>query len=674
VRSRALQVYHSALVTAPLCQLLETPQLDGLPILVSERNHSWASRGKPFEATLGWMITLAILSPDGKLVALGHDNGALSVWDTYTGQEMEITSGEADAPLITALAFSPDGRIIAVGSTNNTVQTWDVMTGEAMHRMIGHEDIVSVAAFSPNGILITTGSHDNTVRVWDATAGQEKHALIGHVSKVLSVAFSLDGVYVASGSCDTTARVWKASTGEEICKMIGHDDAVCSVAFSSNMTSVVSSSWDRTVRIWDAQTGEEKHRIMSTGVAKHVGFSSSGNNVICGSVGNTVQFWDTQVGEETHRKSIPDRSIESVVLLPDEQMIVLSRIDRHIVRVSLVMTSQGGHNRANPDQDAVRCIAFSPDGQVVASGSEDSMLTIWNARTGQQQHKLTGHDSPVRLVALSPNGMWAVSVGDSSSDTARLWDLKSGESKQLRCPHKWICCVAFAPDSKSLGWGCSDGTLQVLNTVGSDEDMLQIAGLESALGSVAFSPDGMSIVAGALFGTMGVWDTQTATEKVKMTGHTVGIASVTFSPDGKLVASGSLDHTICIWDIGTGEQRTKILGKGFPIIQSVAFSSDGQAIIGKHASGTVRFWDTSTGVQLDYSHEMRSQPIFKLDDAGWLWRMKPTLVWQRLCWLPVERRWKMFGSEHIVSHGQTVAIGAESGMVTILDCSQVNVL
>ncbi len=155
-----------------------------------------------------------------------------------------------------AVAWSRDEGLLATGHADNSVRVWDAETGEELRRMEGHAGRVWAVAFSPDGARVASGAADESVRVWDAETGEELRRMEGHTDWVRCLAFSPDGARVASGADDGSVRVWDAETGEELRRMEGHADEVNGVAFSPDGARVASGADDRSVRVWDAATGE----------------------------------------------------------------------------------------------------------------------------------------------------------------------------------------------------------------------------------------------------------------------------------------------------------------------------------------------------------------------------------------------------------------------------------
>lgn len=189
--------------------------------------------------------SIALFSPDGKILATtGHGN-KIQLWDPDSGAltaEFERRGW--------SFTFSPNGQIIATSGGRDTIELWDGLTGGRNHVLKGHNKWVQSVAFSPDGRLLATGSDDKTIKVWDVTNGSEVRTLKGHNSGVRDVAFSPDGRFLASASEDHTIKIWEVSTGQLLRTLEGHSDKVTSVAYSSDGSWLASGSDDDTVKLW----------------------------------------------------------------------------------------------------------------------------------------------------------------------------------------------------------------------------------------------------------------------------------------------------------------------------------------------------------------------------------------------------------------------------------------
>ncbi|CAD8117230.1 unnamed protein product [Paramecium primaurelia] len=165
-------------------------------------------------------------------------------------------------------------------------------------------------------------------------------------------------------------------------------------------------------------------------------------------------------------------------------------------------------NTLNVHRGCVNSVCFSPDGNTLASGSNDKSLRLWNVKTGQQKAQLDGHQYQVHAVCFSPNGNTLAS--GSNDKSIRLWDVKTGQQKA------------------------------------------KLDGHSRTVLSICFSPDGNTLASGSGDQSLSLWDVKKKQQKAKLEGHSGTVWSVCFSPDGNTLASGSVDNSIRLWDVKTG--------------------------------------------------------------------------------------------------------------------------
>ena len=265
----------------------------------------------------------------------------------------------------------------------------------------------------------------------------------------------------------------------------------------------------------------------------------------------------------------------------------------------------------------VTSVAFSPDGQTLASVSENNTaIRLWNVNTGELLNTLKGHKETVNSVAFSPDGQTLASGG--RDNTIRLWDVNTGEHKHTFIRHPddgRITSIAFSPDRQTLASGGGSINLWDVNT-GEHKHTFPGIGDGHLVRSIAFSPDGQTLASGG--GSINLWDVNTGEHKHTFPGIGDGhlVRSITFSPDGRILASGSkllseveFIPTIRLWDVNTGTHIATLSGHETDIL-SVAFSPDGRTLASGsikeqiHPSGAyregvdpypLRLWDVATG-------------------------------------------------------------------------------
>ncbi|MTJ22539.1 serine/threonine protein kinase [Dolichospermum sp. UHCC 0352] len=243
----------------------------------------------------------------------------------------------------------------------------------------------------------------------------------------------------------------------------------------------------------------------------------------------------------------------------------------------------------------VTAIALSPNGKILASGSMNGSIQLWNIATGSKIRTLQGHSDRIESVAFSPDGKTLAS--GSNDETIKLWNVATGtEIGSLQGSFFSVYSVTFSPDGKTLASGSSDGTIKLWD-VSTTKEILTLSGHTAKVSAVAFSPDGKILASGSDDRIIKLWNVATAGEILTFDGHSDRVGSVAFSPDGKILASGSSDKTIKLWNIDTGTEIRTLTGHSNRV-GSVAFSPNGKILASGSDDNTVKLWNVATGTQI----------------------------------------------------------------------------
>ena len=257
-------------------------------------------------------------------------------------------------------------------------------------------------------------------------------------------------------------------------------------------------------------------------------------------------------------------------------------------QAALPQTVFAGHT------DYINSVAFSPNGQMLATASADHSVKLWDVATGRETRALNGHTEVVAQVVFAPDGKTLASA--SWDHTVRLWNPANGNLLRALTGHNLaVLSIAFSSDGKRIAGGSSDNTV----TIWDAQTGKLLKTLQDAENPVAFSPDGTFLATGTEAHDLKIWkrDTTGKSEQWAMLktlpGHTESIVSVAFSPDGKAAGTGSADTDALLWDAVNWQESNRLrLHLGW--VRSVTFTPDSRMFLAG-AGGVVQFYDAQTG-------------------------------------------------------------------------------
>jgi eukaryotic-like serine/threonine-protein kinase len=554
-------------------------------------------------------VMVVVFGPDGRTFASAGSDGIVGLWDGQTAAPLHVLRGHESVVL--ALAFSPDGRRLATTSEDRTVRLWEVVTGRCLATLRGHADIVTAVAFSPDGRRLASAGRDPVARVWDV----ETHALVatlrGHAAGVHTVVYRPDGKVIATGGDfpDSTIRLWDAVGGAPLAASPGHENEVDSLAFSPDGRRLASASQDQTVRLWDGSDGRPIAVLRGhSGLVIQLHFSPDGRRVLSLSHDQSLRMWDAAGGEPIAVLRGHAGSVLSAAFSPDGRSIASTSPDRTIRLWDVPRLERNGVFRGHTSY--VYDVAFTPDGTELASAGWDHTVRFWEVATGRQTRELR-HDSttggqatPLKfdgalVVALALRGDAKQLATTTRDNRVYLWDVAAGRPSQvIEVPtDDWAVHprAAIDPAGRLLATGGTDGRVRLWDAA-TGERVAEMAGHEGCASDVAFSPDGSVLASGGADGTVRLWDPGRHSPVAVLKGHSGAIHRLAYSADGRLLASASQDQTVRLWDGPTRRERA-VLAHGSPIY-GVAFSPDGTRLATGCADNTIRLWDVATAAEV----------------------------------------------------------------------------
>jgi WD40 repeat protein len=252
---------------------------------------------------------------------------------------------------------------------------------------------------------------------------------------------------------------------------------------------------------------------------------------------------------------------------------------------------------------------------VLASGSYDRRVLLWNAERGDVVGALVGHCSLINAVDFAPDGLRVASA--SSDYTARIWQALAGETlAELRGHADDVNDVRWSPDGRRLATASFDGTVRVWDERGA---CLLVAGHHASdVNSVAWFPDGRRLAAASDDRSVSVFDADGGRVRRVFHGHEDWVDSVAVHPDGRWIASAGPDATVRVWDMATGEQIARI-AEATCVVKAIAWSVDGSRLAATSYDGALRVYAAGSWRRvLDLREEGLWNRTLRYTPHGWL--------------------------------------------------------
>jgi WD40 repeat protein len=584
---------------------------------------------------------------------VGFD-GAACLWDAATARLRATLRGEGGAAR--SVACSPDGLTLAVGSENQTITLWDVAAGRPTASLTGFPHPVMQLVFSPNGQTLASAGVNQGVFLWDMLDHDRRLRLSGGGCSYRTIAFTPDGVALVS--VDATGMLWESATGRAIKTLPFEAREAWSLALSPNGRLLATGGMDSVVRLWDTSTWHRRAILNSPrakGESVHLYFSPDSRRLaVCPitpppfNPSRSLEIWDIAQAEwlcrllprpmPLARLDIEGMRFVPVAFAPDGRTLAVGM--GNLLRLwRPVMASERPAPMSHAPDEAW-AVAFSPDGLLLASGGDNEKgspcLKVWEAATGKLRWAAAAHEQLLTCLAFSPDGSVLATAGYDGR--IKLWDPATGRAlatldARLNRPR----CLAFSPDSHLLSVGGEQrqqDDAQVYLAHIWDIYQLRLLrslpGLTQVVRGVAFLPDGRHVVTTDNAQCVHLWEIATGHEVERWTdservfcvanvprdkalvwgsgdgrltwldlnsrqtrtfaGHQPGeIRSLAFTPDGRRIATGGSDGTVRLWDTET-KSELFVLPAGTQPINSVAFSAEGDRLAAASHDGAIRIW------------------------------------------------------------------------------------
>jgi WD40 repeat protein len=440
----------------------------------------------------GHSVESVAFSPDGKYVVSTGWEDSIRFWDLNTGALARRLVCDDHEEGTFGVAFSPDGKKLASVGERGFVRLWDLDTGKQIFKVLGHvERSYGVrtygVAFAPDGLTFATGGSDKSIRLWDSATGALLLELPGEAEggDARPVAFSPDGTLLASGDSKGTIQIYNLAEGSELRTMPkAHKRDVTSLAFTNDGKTLISSgtrfesTGKRTGRsvseiyAWNVADGKKQpgfHPVEKLLGDCSLALSRDRKILVTGHYENVI-VWDaeTRTPKRTLRgdgEHYGGRS-HSLAISPDNRLVAAGTFGAGTNKVYLwdLNTGEPVLPFADCHTEAVLAMDLSPDGSLIATGSGDGTVRVWDARTGQHVRLIDQGSGWVRYVQFFADGR-RIALGRETysperprfEGEAKICQVADGKVlHQFTVPDR-VMCGSLSVDNQRLAAGIGLG-------------------------------------------------------------------------------------------------------------------------------------------------------------------------------------------------------------------------
>ncbi|MDP6636679.1 MAG: hypothetical protein QGG42_17405, partial [Phycisphaerae bacterium] len=489
-------------------------------------------------------INAITFAPNGKDFATAGQDGTACVWSTSQNRPVRsIKDEESKHSQVLDVAFTPNGKSIVTCGSGGLVQLWDPKYSKIVHTFQKTGPIVRSVAISPDGTLLAGAAENGTARLWDISTGRVITTFVGQADP-LSVRFSPNGKHLAVGGNQGT-KIWDVSTRQEGVQF-GLTSSV--PAFTCDGAGIVALTRDGRktpfksvvgrLQLWSPDGRNLIAEVEDLGgkIAKVACHPTDANLLAVVDMKEAVDLWN-----------LADNRSEWTIPPPDNDRITRSLLG-------------GGP-------------VFSPDGRILAVGSangpwdisipQTAKVGLYDTASGKLLKNLTpdNQGSVIFSASFSPDGKYVAAASPYFCPQRKLipgglllWRVSDGKHiRTYRLKEGGLYGFAFSPDGKQIALGSDNGAIRILNA--DTERVREVLHGHTSVIALAFSADGQRLVSAGLNKVL-LWDLFTAQPIITLSMDSqrkLLLRSVAFSPDGSSILTGGYNRQMRLWSVPPGD-------------------------------------------------------------------------------------------------------------------------